>query len=165
MDEVLKAVAFGLIPVGGFLVLLLVYNFFAAPARLQAEAEHQVEKLEDTLTRIRSKQDAVDHLSGLLSEGIHTIWNAPVANDVEVTALDDHWCDWHNRVVAYLTKHFNKADVDHFNRLGVLPVTTRENTYAGQDGNDPRHRRILMHYALQEQRLREIIRDHNITHF
>ena len=165
MNELLIAVSYGLIPVGAFAVLLFVYNFLAAPARLQAATDHQVEELEGTLNRIRNKQDAVDELSVLLSEGIHTIWNAPVNNDDESVALNAHWCDWHDRVVAYLTAHFNKADVDHFDRLGVLPITTRGNTYTGMDGNDETHRRILMHYALQEQRLREIIRDHNVTHF
>ena len=35
----------------------------------------------------------------------------------------------------------------------------------GADGNDETHRRILMQYAPQAQRLREIIRDRNVTHF
>lgn len=140
------------------------WNYWAAPARMQSDADTKIESLEGQIDRIRNKQDAVDQLSALLSEGIHTIWNAPVTNNDELTALDAHWQDWCRRVVAYLTAHFNRADVDHFDRLGVLPITEKGNTYMGEDGNDPRHRRILMLYALQEQRLREIIRDHNVTH-
>lgn len=163
MEELLKVVSFGLIPVGALVVFLYVYNLFAAPARIQATSNHDVEELENTLGRIKNKQDAVDELSVLLSEGIHTIWNAPVTNSAELSALDAHWQGWHERVVAHLTAHFNRADVDHFNRLGVIPITMRGNTYMGEDDNEGTHRRLLMHYALQEQRLREIIRDHNVT--
>ena len=165
MEELLTVVSFGLIPVGVFAALLFVWNLLATPGRLQAATDNKVEELEGTLNRIRNKQDAVDALSTLLSEGIHTIWNAQITNDTELQDLQTHWQDWHDRVVAHLTAHFNSADVDHFNRLGVLPLTTRDNTYLGSSGNDGTHRRILMHYTLQEQRLREIIRDHNVTHF
>ncbi len=141
-----------------------IWNYVAAPSRMQAEADEEIDGLQGQIDRIRNKQNAVDELSSFLSEGINTIWNAPVTNDGELEALDAHWKDWHGLVVAYLTEHFNKADVDHFNRLGVIPVTMRGNTYSGTDGSDDRHTTILMHYALQEQRLREIIRDHNVTH-
>ena len=66
--------------------------------------------------------------------------------------------------INHLTEHFNKADVDHFSRLGVIPITERGNTYTGEDADNKTHRKILMHYAIQEQRLREIVRDHNVTH-
>ena len=163
--EILRVLSFGLIAPGVAAVILFVWNLLATPGRLQAATDNKVEELEGTLNRIRNKQDAVDALSTLLSEGIHTIWNAQITNDTALQDLQTHWQDWHDRVVAHLTAHFNSADVDHFNRLGVLPLTTRDNTYLGSSGNDGTHRRILMHYALQEQRLREIIRDHNVTHF
>lgn len=155
LDKWIETAAFGLVPVSGFAVLLFIYNVIAAPARLQANADNRIGTLEDELKVIREKQSYVDVLSDLLSEGIHTIWNAPVANQQELDTLAQVLHDWQAQVERELIDHFTHTDFIHFHRLGVVPLVGRDNTF-----ND-RHEKILREYALKESRLREIIRDHN----
>jgi hypothetical protein len=157
-SELIIALVYGLIPVVGFAILLLLYNLMSAPARLQAAADTRIHQLAESIEKIRNKQDKVDHLSELLSEGIQEIWNREVSNDRQLQELDDYWMDWRKRILSYLDEHFTKSDVAHFGRLGVVHLVGRTDAY------NERHAKILREYALQEQRLREIIRDHNVTH-
>lgn len=142
-------------------LLVFVFNFLRAPAILQAEIEAQRDNLDHNLRKINDKQDEVDRLSALLSEGIHQIWNRSVTSQQELDDLNDYWIDWQARVSAKLDEPFTDSDRVHFKRLGVVPIIGRGGTF-----NDPQnlHGKILMEYALKEARLREIIRDHNITH-
>ena len=138
--------------VGNFLL-----NYVAAPSRMQREADQEVGKLQASLDRIGNKQDAVDALSDLLSDGISEIWNRPITSDQYLDLLSIYWNQWTARVEDQLKENFTHADLIHFSRLGVVPLTGRDGTY------DRRHEKILREYALKEQRLREIIRDHNVT--
>jgi len=138
-DKAVAKFEFVLATLGAVVVVFLthfIYNWFAAPSRMQREADAKIEELRGTLDRIKAKQYAVDELSALQSEGIRKIWNSEVSNEAELEALEGISKDWHGRVVSYLEEHFNRADVDHFNRLGVVPIIERGNTYAGTDGKN-----------------------------
>ncbi len=161
VSEVLATLAYGLVPVGGFAVLLFVWNWIKAPGRIQRETEEQNVELADKLNKIKNKQDKVDALSNLLDEAIHKIWNRPVTNNNELNELDKYWHEWMERVEGFLRENFTHSDLIHFSRLGVVPLVGRSDTF--EDGTG-RHAKILREYALKEQRLREIIRDHNVTH-
>jgi hypothetical protein len=132
---------------------ILGLNTITAPARMQADVERQADNLQSTLSAIQNKQDHINTLSRLLSDGIHHIWNGPVSDDDDRAALQLYWEEWCRRIIEYLTLHFSEADVIHFSRLGVVPLVERAGAY------DSQHKKILREYALKEQRLREIIRD------
>ena len=142
------------------LVVFLI-NFLRAPAIIQAQVEAQRDDLDASLKKINNKQEEVDKLSELLSEGINKIWNRPISDQAHLDELDTYWQDWQGRVGAALDTPFTKSDKDHFERLGVVPIVGRYDTFPDPQGL---HEKILREYALKEARLREIVRDHNITH-
>ena len=149
---VATAIGFGVVFLGNY-----TWNYAATPSRMQREADQQLQQLQGTLDKVSNKQDAVDRLSDLLDEAIHSIWNRDIDTDAEVIALEADWKDWRERVIKELEANFTYSDVIHFSRLGVVPIRDRVGVF------DEEHRRILRLYALEEERLREIIRDHNIT--
>jgi len=161
--DITATVFYVLAPVGAVTIALFLYNLIRAPDRLQAACEARAAELSRSLDIIRNKQDKVDHLSGLLSEGISKIWNTQIDDESGLVELTDTWEQWQEGVVSYLRNNFNRADLDHFCRLGVVPIVGRPGAYR-QNEIDDRHAKILREYALKEARLREIIRDHNVTH-
>jgi hypothetical protein len=103
----------------------------------------------------QQRKKAVNELADLQSEGIHDIWNRPVANDAELEALEKHDRDWQGRVVAVLKRALPQPECVLFTRLGVIPNRKRDGTY------NVRHAKILREYAVREERLRDIIRRHS----
>ena len=114
--------------------------------RLTLERALQLKMGEDPQRRI-----AVNELALLQSEAIHEIWNRPVSSDAEVDSLEQYDIGWQRRVAAILERDFSKAEVVHFTRLGVVPMTFRDGTF------NAKHAKILREYALREDRLRDIV--------
>jgi len=148
--------AFAIVFIGNF-----IWNYAQAPKRMQKDADDKIEELESTIEKVSNKQSEVDVLSALLSEGINRVWNREINSEQEFEEFRSYWEDWRSLVIAQLEQHFTQSDVIHFSRLGVIPIVHRGNLY---EPRADKHSHILMQYALQEQRLREIIRDHNVTH-
>jgi len=101
------------------------------------------------------KQNPVDTLAELRSEGIHKILNAPVENDDDWKNLQEYQKEWWARVESVLKDNFSTADELNFTRLGVIPLLSFPHTY--NDG----HAKMLREFAIQDDRLREII-DRNL---
>lgn len=112
-----------------------------------AEPEENVKQYE--------KQNPVDVLAELRSEGIHRILNARVTNDSDWKKLEEYQKEWWNRVDTVLRDNFTNADRLNFTRLGVIPLLQFPHTYS--EG----HAKMLREFAIQDDRLREII-DRNI---
>jgi hypothetical protein len=137
--------------------VFFVWKLTTVPALLAEETSGRNAELSGQLARITDKQAWVDVLSDLLSEGIHEIWNGTVTNDAQMEALQQYWVKWCRDVEEVLREKFTHSDLIHFSRLGVVPIVVR------RDAFDNHHEKILREYALKEQRLREIIRAHNVT--
>lgn len=159
IGEIFQSALFGLIPLGAAAVAILTWNIVTAPKKLLAEAEKTADNLDAALQLISNKQASVDQLARLLSDAIHEIWNRPVENEDEFQLFRQYWEDWQRRVHDVLVANFSIADTLSFDRLGVVPIVRKAGSW-----DDPRYLKIMQEYALKEARLREIIRDHNVTH-
>ncbi len=129
-----------------------------APARMQADAEIEIENLKSKIGARDAKQKLIDELSDFLDRGISNIWAIIVKNDDELRQITEYWEQWNKDVDKYLEDNFTHSDHIHFSRLGVVPNAMPEHVYAIDD-KDIRHWKILREYAVKETRLRDIIRD------
>lgn len=98
------------------------------------------------------KEEALDLLADLFSEGVQEIWNRPVRNHQELAELKKFDHNWQRRVRVVLREAFPRSEFVLFSRLGVIPVITRENTF------DAEHAKILREYAIREERLKDVLR-------
>ncbi len=160
VQDILFAVVASVVVAAAF----FLFNFAMTPSRLQAESDASQKRLETRLSALTSKQEHVDRLSEYLSDGIRDIWNSFPADATELAMLDSTWARWRTDVETYLAAHFTKSDLIHFSRLGVVPLIDRASQFATGSTEWYAHNKILREYAVKESRLREIIRDHNITH-
>ena len=101
-------------------------------------------------------QEAIDQLAELRSEGIHSILNAPVQNQDEWEMLCAVKVEWWDRVKRHLEANFTKADELQFTRLGTVPLLTFPHVF--NEG----HAKILREFAVQEQRLMDIVKNAQI---
>lgn len=114
-----------------------------------------VEVNDEPTVNMHERQNPVDTLAELRSEGIHKILNAPVENDDDWKNLQEYQKEWWERVESVLKDNFSTADELNFTRLGVIPLLSFPHTY--NDG----HAKMLREFAIQDDRLREII-DRNL---
>ena len=94
----------------------------------------------------------VDELADLYSEGVHEIWNRPVASDRDCAKLEAFDREWQRRIRTVLRRGFPHPELVLFSRLGAVPDIVRDRTF------NAKHAKILREYAVREGRLRDILR-------
>lgn len=103
-------------------------------------------------------QADIDRLSELRSWGIHNILNSPtMTNDAEFDEWQVKYRGWRIEIAEEIEKRFTKSDSLWFAHIGLVqPMNIAvSKPYGG------RHQKLLNLFAMQLQRLEEIIRKYS----
>ena len=101
----------------------------------------------------KKRQKVVDHISQMLSDAIHNILNRSVEDVEQMAQWEEDFRKWCDEVSGYLGEHFTKAEQDHFNQVGLVPMIRID--FAHGD----KHEHFLRQLGIKFDRLRDIIRD------
>ena len=149
-----------LISLPTFVVLWLIifaFELCKAPPAIHKQTEARRDAAEVSAAKSRVKQDDVDALSLMRKDGVDKILNCKITNEIELLELDNYWQDWQKKVCELLETSFSISDKIHFDSLGAVKTAVFSHP------RYMRHHQILEQWAMEDERLRDIIQRHNPT--